>query len=210
MPTKRNHRTRFLSTDELTRLGALLTNAREGADRMEQVNATAVTLLILTGCRVSEVLGLQWGDVKGNRLLLRDSKTGPRTVWLGDEARELIQALPRATNIPWLFWNWRFRKPLMTITHIWDRYRSELGFKDVHLHDLRHTFASHAVMGKENLQMIGRLLGHACVKSTARYAHFDDAHLLDAAEIIGASIKRAMLTGAHASTLPYLMKHDIS
>lgn len=65
-------------------------------------------------------------------------------------------------------------------------------------------------MAKVNLQMIGRLLGHASVKSTARYAHFDDAHLLDAAEIIGASIERAMLTGSHASTLPHPMKRDIS
>jgi integrase len=207
---KRNHRTRFLSTDELTSLGGLLANARESEDRMEKVNATAIALLILTGCRVSEVLGLQWSDVKGNRLLLRDSKTGPRTVWLGDEARDLIQALPRASNNPWLFWNWRFHKPLKTITHIWDHYRRELNFKDVRLHDLRHTFASHAVMGKENLQMIGRLLGHANVKSTARYAHFDDVHLLDAAEIIGASIERAMLTGSHTSKLQHPMQHDIS
>jgi integrase len=176
---------------------------------MEQVNATAIALLILTGCRVSELLGLQWGDVKGNRLLLRDSKTGPRTVWLGDEARELIQSLPRASNNPWLFWNWRFHKPVKSITHIWDHYRRELRFKDVRLHDLRHTFASHAVMGKENLQMIGRLLGHTSVKSTARYAHFDDAHLLEAAEIIGASIERAMLTGSHASKLPHPIQHDI-
>ncbi len=207
---KRNHRTRFLSTDELTRLGDLLSNARASEDRIEQVNATAIALLILTGCRVSEVLGLQWGDVKGNRLLLRDSKTGPRTVWLGDEARELIQSLPRASNNPWLFWNWRFHKPVKSITHIWDHYRRELRFKDVRLHDLRHTFASHAVMGKENLQIIGRLLGHTSVKSTARYAHFDDAHLLEAAEIIGASIERAMLTGSHASKLPHLMQRDIS
>lgn len=184
---KRNHRTRFLSTDELTRLAALLASAREGEDRTEQVHATAIALLVLTGCRVGEVLCLQWGD----------------------EARELVQSLPRANNNPWLFWNWRFHQPIQDIIHIWHRYRSELGLKDVHLHDLRHTFACHAVMAKENLQMIGRLLGHASVKSTARYAHFDDAHLLDAAEIIGASIDRAMLTGSHASILRHPIKHDI-
>lgn len=43
--------------------------------------------------------------------------------------------------------------------------------------------------------MIGRLLGYARVKSTSRYAHFEDAHLLEAAETIGAAIERAMLTG---------------
>lgn len=63
------------------------------------------------------------------------------------------------------------------------------------LHDLRHTYASHAVMGKESLPMIGRLLGHTTVNSTACYVHFEDAHLLDAAETIGAVIERAMLHG---------------
>lgn len=194
---KRIHRTRFLSNDELTRLGAILARARESDDRMERVNATAILLLILTGCRMGEVLGLQWSDVKGNRLLLRDSKTGPRTVWLGDEARALVQALPREGSNPWLFWNWRFKKPIRNLGHVWDRYRNEVGLKNVHLHDLRHTFASHAVMGKENLAMVGKLLGHAKVASTARYAHFDDDHLLEAAEVIGAAIERAMLTGKH-------------
>ncbi len=51
-------------------------------------------------------------------------------------------------------------------------------------------------MGKENLPMIGKLLGHALVASTARYAHFDDDHLLEATETIGAAIERAMLTGS--------------
>jgi hypothetical protein len=50
-------------------------------------------------------------------------------------------------------------------------------------------------MGNESLPMIGRLLGHATVKSTSRYAHFDDAYLLQAAETIGAAIECAMLTG---------------
>jgi integrase len=47
-------------------------------------------------------------------------------------------------------------------------------------------------MGKESLPMIGRLLGHASVKSTARYAHFDDSHLLDAAGLIGNAIESAL------------------
>ena len=47
---------------------------------------------------------------------------------------------------------------------------------DVRLHDLRHTFASHAAMQAETLPMIGKLLGHASVQSTSRYAHLDDAH----------------------------------
>jgi integrase len=62
----------------------------------------------------------------------------------------------------------------------------------VRLHDLRHTFASHAAMNKETLPMIGRLLGHSNPQSTARYAHLGDDHLLDAAEQIGATIERML------------------
>ena len=68
--------------------------------------------------------------------------------------------------------------------------------RDVRLHDLRHTFASHAVMAKENLPMNGKLLSHALVASSARYAHFDDDHLLEATESIGTAIEKAMLTGS--------------
>lgn len=60
------------------------------------------------------------------------------------------------------------------------------------IHDLRHTFASHAAMNKETLPMIGRLLGHANNQSTAHYAHLDDEHLLDAAQQIGDAIERMM------------------
>jgi len=192
---RKNHRNRFLSDNELARLGAVLARARAGEDRTEQAYASAILLLVLTGCRVDEILSLQWSDLKGLRLHLRDSKTGPRTVWLGDEAPDLILALPRSGKNPSIFWNWRYRRPIQTIHSPWAKFRDEARLKDVRLHDLRHTYASHAVMGRESLPMIGRLLGHATVKSTSRYAHFEDEHLLEAAETIGTAIERAMLTG---------------
>ena len=174
----------------------MLAEARSSDDRTLHARASAILLLILTGCRVSEVLGLHWTDLKGKRLLLRDTKTGPRTVWLGDEAREILVSIPRAAKQPWIFWNWRYESPIKSVQDLWAQVRAQAKLRDVRLHDLRHTFASHAVMGKENLPMIGKLLGHALVASTARYAHFDDDHLLEATETIGAAIERAMLTGS--------------
>lgn len=173
-------------------MGRLLAEERGGEDNVAAAKTTAITLLLLTGSRVSEILGLQWQDVRGNRLNLRDSKTGPRTVWLGDEARALIGTLPRLKNVPWLFWNPGYRKPIRDITHYWHDLRVRAGLPRVRLHDLRHTFASHAAMNKETLPMIGRLLGHRNPQSTARYAHLDDEHVLDAAEQIGAAIERMM------------------
>ena len=73
--------------------------------------------------------------------------------------------------------------------------RAAAGLKDFRLHDLRHTFASHAAMNRENLPMIGKLLGHRCIQSTARYAHLDDAHLFEAAEAIGNAINAAVTRG---------------
>lgn len=182
---------RFLSIAELERLGAVLAEERAGVDKVRPIAAVAVTLLLLTGCRRGEVLGLQWSDVRGNRLKLQDSKTGPRTVWLGDEARSLIDTLPHHPKIPWLFWNYRFRRPMRDVPY-WQDFRAKAGLRDVRLHDLRHTFASHAAMNKETLPMIGRLLGHSNPQSTARYAHLGDDHLLDAAEQIGAAVERAL------------------
>ncbi len=62
------------------------------------------------------------------------------------------------------------------------------------LHDLRHTAASQAVMSGENLPLVGRLLGHRRRRTTAGYAHLDDAHLVEAAEKVGAAIAAAMAT----------------
>lgn len=185
---------RFLTTAEIGRLGEVLAEERASGDKVRPIAAAGVTLLLLTGCRLREVLRLQWKDVSGNRLLLEDSKTGPKTVWLGSDARAVIDSLPRIRDNPWLFWNQRFRKPMGDLHHYWDHIRKKAGLRGVRLHDLRHTFASHAAMNKETLPMIGRLLGHRNPQSTSRYAHLDDEHLLDAAEQIGAAVDRMIGT----------------
>ncbi|WP_176593198.1 site-specific integrase [Sphingobium sp. EM0848] len=183
---------RFLSHEELQRVGAVLARVRATDEAVRPIAATAITLMLLTGCRAGEIMDLQWRDVRGNRLKLRDSKTGPRTVWLGDEARALIDGLPRYMRSPWLFWNRNYGRRLKAVDYYWTEFQAEAGLRRVRLHDLRHTFASHAAMSQETLPMIGRLLGHSEIQSTARYAHLDDAHLLDAAEQIGAAIERML------------------
>lgn len=163
-----------------------------GADSARRGAAAVISLLLLTGFRYREIMDLQWSDVKANRLKLRDSKTGPRTVWLGAPARAIIDGLPRRQNNPWLFWNERTRQRLKEISHIWLKVRQEAGLGKLRIHDLRHTFASHAAMSKETLPMIGRLLGHDNHQSTACYAHLDDEHLLDAAQQIGNAVEKLM------------------
>ncbi len=173
---------RFLSDQELARLGQALRNA----EATHPMHAAAVTVILLTGCRKSEILGLRWSEVKGNRLMLSDSKTGARTVWLGDEARAVLNRLGRRKPADRVFrLNGSSRNAL---DWFWRTARNDAALPEVRLHDLRHSFASFAARRSETLPIIGKLLGHAKVTSTARYAHLDDASALSAAEIIGNSI----------------------
>ena len=189
---RRRHCGRFLTHEELARLGSVLARAGDGDHAMRSLAAKAATLLLLTGCRRGEILGLHWSDIHGTRIKLRHGKTGPRMVWMGDEARTIIDTIPRHRKIPWVFWNTPYRRPMRSIDGFWRQFRDEAGLPGLRIHDLRHTFASHAAMNKETLPMIGRLLGHATVQSTARYTHLDDGHVLDATEQIGTAIERML------------------
>jgi len=173
----------------LRQLGEVLAEDQSVEGSLRSTVAAAVTLLLPTGSRASEVAGLQWQDVRGNRLKLRDSKTGPRTVWLGDDARAVLDALPRSRNIPWVFWDSERRTPLLKLSNYWPSIRARAGLFNIRLHDLRHTFASNAAMSSETLSMIGRLLGHRSLSSTSRYGHLGEEHVSDAAQRIGTVIE---------------------
>lgn len=173
---------RFLSEDEMARLGDAI--SRHRADRPNEV--AVIVLLALTGCRRSEILNLTWGKVQGRKLKLTDSKTGPRIVWLGPEARAVLAEFPRGKKEERVF---PFDvKPASAVDWFWRKLRSEAGLEDVRLHDLRHNYASLAARSSETLPMIGNLLGHSAIRTTSRYAHLNDKHLFTASETIGQTI----------------------
>lgn len=186
---RRRKMERFLSVQQLRRLGEALE-----AERVAYPTHTAAVMLILfTSCRSSEVLGLQWPAIRGQKLQLRDSKTGPRTVWMGAEGRAVIDGLPRRRNIEWVFFNPVTGGPIGRLDYYWARIRERTGFAALWLHDLRHTYASHAAALSEPLPTMGKLLGHRDVRSTAIYAHFDDGDVLRAAVELHDAI--AVITG---------------
>jgi integrase len=156
------------------------------------LHCAAISLLILTGCRKSEITCLKWSEVRGRRLLLTDSKTGPRTVWLAEAAATILHALPRREKQRYVFWNPATQRPITDIGNLWSKLRDEAGLPGVRIHDLRHSFASHAAAHSETLPMIGKLLGHADVRTTTRYAHLDDGHVIEAAQRIGDQIEQNM------------------
>ena len=182
---RRKGRERFLSDDEIRRLSAALT-AHEGR-HPEQV--AVVRLLLLTGCRKGEILTLRWSDYREGRLFLRDSKTGPRTVWLSEPARNILTALERKGR--WVFPACRTAGPHGDgwLNGFWWKLRAEAELRDVRLHDLRHTHASIALREGETVLAIGRLLGHASPETTLKYTHLSDAMTMEAAEIVGAVLE---------------------
>ena len=186
-------RERFLTGAEFRRLGRVLA-AMEAEGRLSAHAAAAIRLLMLTGCRCGEILDLRWEDVhpEAGELRLRDSKTGPRAVPLSPAAARVLAELPRVAGNPWVIVG---RKPggrLSQVTYHWHRVRARAGLEDVRVHDLRHSFASRALALGESLAMIGRLLGHSKIQTTARYAHLaGDSVKLSAAKVaasIGADI----------------------
>ena len=165
-------RERYLSAAELRRLGEVLNEVAD--ERIESVFAiAAIRLLLLTGCRLNEIMKLRWEHVDADAGLLRlpDSKTGAKAVQLGQAALNLLSALERQPFNPYVIAGKQPGKPLFDLQPFWRRMRARAGLKDVRIHDLRHTFASVAVACGQGLPMIGKLLGHSQVQTTARYAH---------------------------------------
>ena len=175
-------RERFLTLDEVGRLGAALA-AREAA---APLTVAAVRLLALTGCRQGEVRTLLWPDYREQRLFLRDSKTGPRTVWLSSAARRVLDGLPRTSR--WIFPAASGEAPLTTdaLYSCWRALRRAADLPDVRLHDLRHTYASFALRRGETVLTTGRLLGHRDPATTLKYAHCADQVARAAVETVSA------------------------
>ena len=169
---------RFLSPEEYRRLGRVLVE-RE-ADY--PLHVAAVRLLLLTGCRKSEIFSLEWRFYRDGNLHLGDSKTGPRTVWLCRAARDVLDGLPRPAR--WVFPAARRRTPKEWLNRFWPQVRIEAGLEDVRLHDLRHSYASMALQNGESIRAVGRLLGHEKPSTTLKYAHLSDGAVREAVDAL--------------------------
>ena len=126
------------------------------------------------------------------------SKTGAKAVHLGQSAVEALKKIERVAKNPWDIVGTKPGARLSDLQPFWQRVRARAGLKDVRIHDLRHTFASTAVAAGQGLPMIGKLLGHTQVQTTARYAHLAAAPVKEAANQVSESI--ATMIGASASS----------
>jgi integrase len=184
---RRAAKERYLSPLEYRRLGAAL---RAAGDRYPS-QVAIVRLMLFTGARISEIRDLRWEWVCPPHLLLPDSKTGPRTIWLNSQALAVLAGIPRREGCALVFPNSTGTKPL-TIDPWWGSFRRSCSMPDLRLHDLRHSFASTAIMDNVPLVTVGKLLGHALPETTAKYAHLADEVIGDAAQRISSSLAQGL------------------
>jgi integrase len=211
-------RERFLSGDELMRLGDAIREAetiglpyeidktKPGAKHApSEANwrtkigphaAAAIRLLILTGARLREILHLKWNhvDLERGLLLLPDSKTGKKTIVLNAPARDVIGNLPQVGEyvIAGQAAGTHGDKPRSDLNRPWRAIIKHAGLQGLRIHDLRHTHASVGAGLGLGLPMIGKLLGHTQPSTTARYAHLDADPLRRASDHIGNQLAAAM------------------
>jgi integrase len=201
-------RARFLSETELARLGDALISA-EKADPRHCVPANIIRLLLLTGARKSEIVGLRRERIDLERGLVRlsDSKTGPRAIILSAPALQLVtELLQQGPQAGYLFPGPRPARrgeirPYGGLKGFWATVSAAAELGDTRIHDLRHTHASVGVAGGASLLIISKILGHSQISMTERYSHLADDPVRAAADSIGKRIHGA-LSGRSADVLP--------
>lgn len=211
-----NSRERFLSIEELEKLGSAIREAEtvgiawqiDPDKKIKHVPkgkretiigehaAAALRLLVFTGARLREILHLKWSEVDLERglLLLADSKTGKKAIVLNAPSMDILSKLPRIGEyvIAGDSAGTEAEKPRSDLKRPWAVVSRHAGLDGVRLHDLRHTYASYGAGGGMGLPIIGKLLGHSQASTTQRYAHLDNDPLSKASNAIASTIAAAM------------------
>lgn len=167
---KEKPRRRYLSEDEYRNL-LLCIGGWE-----DKTVADYILLLLLTGARKDELRTLRWDqvDLEGKRLVLDHAKEtdSEKDIELMDMAVELLARRREGNRFAtYVFEGDTPHRPMGDPYYRWDRLRKAAGIPDVHLHDLRHTFATIGLKAGVTLKYVGALLGHSKVQTTERYAH---------------------------------------
>ncbi|MCB1782979.1 MAG: site-specific integrase [Alphaproteobacteria bacterium] len=222
---KEKTRERYLSEEELQRLGAALLAYEEEQKYIKPMKhqkkpdvpelntvtpyvTAAIRLLILTGARKNEILTLKWEfvDFERRQLRLPESKTGEKVIHLSAPALQLLSEIPRIVGNPYVICGKNDGEHLVNIKDPWGKIRKTAGLEDVRLHDLRHNFASIGLASGLHLKVIGTLLGHSQIKTTERYAHLANDPLQTANEMIGKRIADTMMQRPGANNVVSLPK----
>jgi integrase len=195
---RENRRERFLSADELARLGSTLREAetvglpwKVGLNTKHpikpevrrtlyrRVTTAAIELLLFTGCRLSEVLNLRWEQIDFNAgtVTLLETKSGrQQRMMMNAPARQVLKELDVVKASDWVLPSVStIRSPVSKagIEAAWQRIRTVAQLEDVRLHDLRHTVGTYAGQSGANAFLVRDLLRHKNLSMTDRlnYPH---------------------------------------
>ncbi|MBM4395723.1 MAG: tyrosine-type recombinase/integrase [Deltaproteobacteria bacterium] len=169
-------RLRYLDSEEIDRLlGSCGLDLRD-----------AVICALGTGMRLGEIFSLRWRDLdfEAGFIHVVDSKNGERRdVPLSAAIAKALEGRKGRGG------EWVFARPDGTtcksfMRTAWDKARARAGLEDVRFHDLRHTFASHLVMGGASEFAVQQLLGHKCLAMTRRYSHLSGGALRQAVVVM--------------------------
>ena len=209
-------RERYLTSDELARLGDALAQAEaiglpytvdetkpkaKHAPKLENRRRkidpfaiAAILLLILTGARLNEILTAKWSYIDFERGLMNlpTSKTGKKSIFLSAAALEVLSRLPRIEGNPHIICGEKEGGCRADLKKPWAAITHAADLEGLRIHDLRHSFASVGAGGGLGLPIIGKLLGHSQPATTARYAHLDADPIRRAVEAIGNTISAAL------------------
>ncbi len=210
-------RDRFLTTNELARLGAALRDAgsvglpwqvdvlKPASKHTPKINqrtvlpphiVAAFQLLIFTGARLGEILKLEWSQVDLGRamLFLPDSKTGTTAILLAAPAASVLADLPRLGRyvVASESAGTSEEQPRTDLKKPWRLITRCANLDGLRIHDLRHSYASVGAAGGIGLPLLGGVLGHADPKTTQRYAHLANDPLRRAADLIAANLSASL------------------
>lgn len=188
-------KTRFLTLEEVGRLGQALDELEAGGTNAKAINI--VRLWALTGCRRNEIAGLKWTevDLENGLLVFEESKTGHSVRPLGTAAITLLQQIERIQDADYVFPSDNGEGHFQGTKTPWARAIRKASLPGVTPHTLRHTIGSTAISTGEAMALTGAILGHTNPRSTAIYAHIQHEPSRKAANRVSKKIAAALLPG---------------
>lgn len=202
---KTGFKARYPDPDAYRRLGKAL-HLRPAED---QAAVQVIQFLALTGARRGEALALRWDYIQTDRIVLPDSKTGPKTIWMPVPVKALIDSVPRGDS-PFVFGFADRARTLRQLNEVWAAVRVNVGGAKIRLHDLRHGYASVAVRQGAELKSIAGLLGHSDFATTMGYAHLRQEHIALAAERVSSRLSKALKPPPPPDPAPEVSGHRSS
>ena len=174
-----NRRLRYLSEEEIERLLAECPTkpAPRKRGRFTQGPQAIylrdfITIALNTGMRKGEILSLMWDQIKGEFIYLEQTKTDKaRQIPINDDLAECFKSIRKRQGLSTRYIFCDQNGHIKDIKTAFNSALKRAGIQDFRPHDLRHTFASHYVMRGGSLRALQKILGHADIKMTMRYAH---------------------------------------